>query len=262
MSSIPEPTGQMRPPVAPAAGEVAPTLRAEGLVKRYGSRTVVNGVNLELRPGEVMGLLGPNGAGKTTSFYIIVGLVRPNAGEVYLGGRRITHLPVHLRARAGINYLAQEPSVFRKLTAGENIELILEQQGMPRARRRERTDELLAEFHVLHLRDQPAYTLSGGERRRVEIARALANRPRFLLLDEPFTGVDPKAIQDIQDVIAYLRGQGIGIMISDHNVRETLAITDRAAIIYEGQILFEGTSEELARSEEARRFYLGDRFRM
>jgi len=237
-------------------------LRAEGLVKRYGRRAVVDGVTLTLRPGEVVGLLGPNGAGKTTSFYMIVGLVRPNAGEVYLGGRRITHLPVHLRARAGIHYLAQEPSVFRKLTVAENLELILEQQGLGKADREERVRALLEEFRLSHLRDQPAYTLSGGERRRVEIARALAIRPRFLLLDEPFTGVDPKSIEDIQDMIAYLRAQGIGILVSDHNVRDTLTITDRALILYEGRVLLEGTSEDLLRSEEARRFYLGERFRM
>ncbi len=237
-------------------------LRAEGLVKRYGRRTVVDGVTLTLRPGEVVGLLGPNGAGKTTSFYMIVGLVRPNAGEVYLGDRRITYLPVHLRARAGIHYLAQEPSVFRKLTVAENLDLILEQQGLRKAEREHRVEALLEEFHLTHLRHQPAYTLSGGERRRVEIARALAIRPRFLLLDEPFTGVDPKSIEDIQDMIAYLRGQGIGILISDHNVRETLIITDRALILYEGRVLLEGTSEELLHSEEARRFYLGERFRM
>ncbi len=237
-------------------------LRAEGLVKRYGRRAVVDGVTLTLRPGEVVGLLGPNGAGKTTSFYMIVGLVRPNAGEVYLGDQRITYLPVHLRARAGIHYLAQEPSVFRKLTVAENLDLILEQQGLRKAERERRVEALLEEFHLTHLRHQPAYTLSGGERRRVEIARALAIRPRFLLLDEPFTGVDPKSIEDIQDMIAYLRGQGIGILISDHNVRETLVITDRALILYEGRVLLEGTSEELLHSEEARRFYLGERFRM
>lgn len=253
MSSAPEPSP--RP-------QVAETLRAERLVKRYGRRTVVAGVSLELRPGEVVGLLGPNGAGKTTSFYMIVGLVRPNGGDVYLGGRKITHLPVHLRARAGIHYLAQEPSVFRKLTVAENLELILEQQGLGRRDRQERIAELLEEFGLSPLRDQPAYTLSGGERRRVEIARALAVRPRFLLLDEPFTGVDPKSIEDIQDMIAYLRAQGIGILISDHNVRETLTITDRALILYEGRVLLEGTSEDLLRSEEARRFYLGERFRM
>lgn len=237
-------------------------LRAEGLVKRYGRRTVVNGVTLTLEPGEVVGLLGPNGAGKTTSFYMIVGLVRPNAGEVYLGDQRITYLPVHLRARAGIHYLAQEPSVFRKLTVAENLDLILEQQGMGRAERQQRVAALLEEFRLSHLKDQPAYTLSGGERRRVEIARALAIRPRYLLLDEPFTGVDPKSIEDIQDMIAYLRAQGIGILISDHNVRDTLTITDRALILYEGRVLLEGTSEELLNSEDARRFYLGERFRM
>lgn len=237
-------------------------LRAEGLVKRYGRRTVVNGVTLTLEPGEVVGLLGPNGAGKTTSFYMIVGLVRPNAGEVYLGDRRITSLPVHLRARAGIHYLAQEPSVFRKLTVAENLDLILEQQGMGKVERQQRVHALLEEFRLSHLKDQPAYTLSGGERRRVEIARALAIQPRYLLLDEPFTGVDPKSIEDIQDMIAYLRAQGIGILISDHNVRDTLTITDRALILYEGRVLLEGTSEELLNSEDARRFYLGERFRM
>lgn len=238
------------------------SLRVEGLCVARGEAVVVREVSFSVPLGEVTVLLGPNGAGKTTSFYMIVGLVRPNAGEVFLGDRRITYLPVHLRARAGIHYLAQEPSVFRKLTVAENLELILEQQGMGKAERQQRVDALLEEFRLSHLRDQPAYTLSGGERRRVEIARALAIRPRFLLLDEPFTGVDPKSIEDIQDMIAYLRSQGIGILISDHNVRDTLTITDRALILYEGRVLLEGTSEELLNSEEARRFYLGERFRM
>jgi len=238
------------------------SLRAVGLVKRYGARTVVNGVSLVVRPGEIVGLLGPNGAGKTTCFYMIVGLVRPNGGDVYLGKWRITGLPVHLRARAGLNYLAQEPSVFRRLTPAQNLDLVLEQQGIPRAERRRRIEELLEELRIAHLRDQPASTLSGGERRRVEIARALATRPRFLLLDEPFTGIDPKSIQDLQDILAALRAQGIGILISDHNVRETLSITDRSTILYEGQVLFEGTAAELQDNEEVRRFYLGERFRM
>ena len=237
-------------------------LRAVGLVKRYGARTVVNGVNLVVHPGEIVGLLGPNGAGKTTCFYMIVGLVRPDGGEVYLGEWRITGLPVHLRARAGLNYLAQEPSVFRRLTPAQNLELVLEQQGVPRTERRQRIEELLEELRIAHLRDQPASTLSGGERRRVEIARALATRPRFLLLDEPFTGIDPKSVQDLQDILAALRAQGIGILVSDHNVRETLAITDRSTILYEGEVLFEGTAAELQDNEEVRRFYLGERFRM
>ncbi|MBM3450821.1 MAG: LPS export ABC transporter ATP-binding protein [Armatimonadetes bacterium] len=238
------------------------TLHALGLMKRYRSRQVVKDVSFELRPGEIFGLLGPNGAGKTTTFHMIVGLVRPNGGQVYLNGELITRLPVNRRALAGINYLAQEPSIFRKLSVEENLALILEQHGVARADRRERVDRLLEEFRLAPLRRQPAYTLSGGERRRVEIARALAMWPRFVLLDEPFTGVDPLSIQDIQDMIHYLRDQGIGVLISDHNVRETLEITNRAAIMFDGRILLEGTSAELTSSEEARNLYLGDRFRL
>jgi lipopolysaccharide export system ATP-binding protein len=248
---------------ADAAGRAADAaLRARGLRKRYRSRHVVKDVSFEVRPGEIVGLLGPNGAGKTTTFYMIVGLVRPNGGEVTLNGRGMTHLPLHRRALAGINYLAQEPSIFRKLSVEENLSLILEQHRVARDARRARVDGLLEEFHLTHLRRQPAFTLSGGERRRVEIARALAMRPRYVLLDEPFTGVDPLSIQDIQDMIRYLRDQGIGVLISDHNVRETLSITDRAAIMFEGRILLEGTSEELTQSDEARKLYLGDRFKL
>ncbi len=238
------------------------TLRAEGLVKRYGKRTVVNDVWIEVRPREIVGLLGPNGAGKTTTFYMIVGLVRPNAGEVWIGSRRLTDEPVDVRVRAGLGYLAQEPSVFRRLTAEENILLVLEQRQLPLAARHRIAAQLLDEFHLQDVCRQPAWTLSGGERRRVEIARALALEPTFLLLDEPFTGIDPRSIQELQDTVRYLRQRGLGVIITDHNVRDTLAITDRAEIIHEGQILFSGEPEQVLENPEARRIYLGEGFRL
>lgn len=207
-----------------------------------------------------MGLLGPNGAGKTTTFYMIVGLVRPNSGCVMLDGHEITEMPMYLRARHGIGYLAQEPSAFRKLTVAENILLVLEMAGMPHRERMARTDQLLKELRINQVRDQKAYTLSGGERRRTEIARALAVSPKFILLDEPFTGVDPIAISDIQDIVAELKQKGIGIVITDHNVRETLAITDRAYILSEGEIKTSGLSADLPNDPIAREFYLGERF--
>src|SRR5438309_1018613 len=237
-------------------------LSAKGLAKRYAGRRVVDDVSIEVSPGEILGLLGHNGAGKTTTFYMIVGLVRADAGEVWIGSRRVTDEPVDVRVRAGLGYLAQEPSVFRRLTVEENILMVLEQQGVPDEVRRQRTDRLLDEFGLLTVRRQPAWTLSGGERRRVEIARALSLEPTFLLLDEPFTGIDPRSVQELQRTVRYLRERGLGLVITDHNVRDTLAITDRVEIIHEGRILLSGKPGELLKSAEARRLYLGEGFRL
>ena len=237
-------------------------LAARGLVKRYGPRTVVSGVSIQVEQGEIVGLLGPNGAGKTTTFYMIVGLVRPDAGEVFLNGEPLTALPVHRRARRGIGYLAQEPSVFRGLSVEDNIMMVLEANGTPPAARRQVLDELLQEFHLTGLRAQRGATLSGGERRRVEIARVLAMRPAYVLLDEPLTGVDPRSVAELQDVVRYLRQRGLGIIITDHNVRDTLAITDRSTIIHEGRILLEGTAEVILADPEVRRVFLGERFNL
>lgn len=232
----------------------------KSLVKIYQKRRVVDELSLELNKGEVVGLLGPNGAGKTTTFYMIVGLVKPNNGQIFFDGEEITRTPMHLRARSGIGYLAQEASIFRRLTVEENILLIWETRGMHQEERKKRIAPLLAEFGLEKLRKQPAYQLSGGERRRVEIARALATSPHFLLLDEPFTGVDPIAVADIKDIISDLKNKGIGILITDHNVRETLTITDRAYIVRDGKILVSGTSIEVAESPVAKKYYLGERF--
>ena len=237
-------------------------LEAQNLVKIYKGRRVVNNVSLAMDPGETVGLLGPNGAGKTTSFYMIVGLVRPDEGRVLLDGRDITYKPMYQRARLGLGYLAQESSVFRKLTVAENVLLVLEMHGIGKKERLRRTEELLGEFGLTHVRNSLGQVLSGGERRRVEIARSLATDPQFILLDEPFTGVDPIAIGDIQDIVTHLKDKGIGIVITDHNVRETLAITDRAYIISEGEIKTSGTSSELPNDPIARKFYLGERFVM
>ena len=237
-------------------------LRAEGLVKIYRRRRVVDGVSLCLRQGEIVGLLGPNGAGKTTTFYMIMGAVSPNEGRVFLGEREITKMPMYKRARLGISYLPQEPSVFRKLTVWQNVYAVLELRGYPKEEARRRTEEVLERMGVLHLAKQLGSQLSGGERRRVEIARALAIQPRFLLLDEPFVGIDPKTREEVQDIVRSLKELGIGILITDHNVRETLEITDRAYIIYEGKILLEGSAERLINDPEARKVYLGERFRM
>jgi len=237
-------------------------LAAKGLYKHFGDRTVVDGVDLSVERGEIVGLLGPNGAGKTTTFYMVVGLIRPDAGDIWLDDEPITNMPVHLRARRGIGYLSQEASVFRGLTVQENIQAVLQATRLPRATRAGLTASLLEEFELTGLRRQLGSTLSGGERRRVEIARVLAMQPSFILLDEPFTGVDPKSVAEIQQVVVRLRDRGLGVVITDHNVRDTLAITDRAEIIHEGRILFAGTAEEIMASEDARRFYLGEHFRL
>jgi len=237
-------------------------LATDNLVKTYRGRNVVDGVSIEVRTGEIVGLLGPNGAGKTTTFYMVVGLVRPRSGRVLLGGRDITAMPMYHRARLGIGYLAQEPSVFRRLTVADNILLVLEMLGVPKHERRKRLDSLLGELGIAHLRDQVGQALSGGERRRVEIARALAADPSFMLLDEPFTGVDPIAVHDIQDLVLQLKQRGIGVLITDHNVRETLSITDRAYIMYSGRILTSGVSQDLVNDPVARERYLGDRFQL
>jgi lipopolysaccharide export system ATP-binding protein len=223
---------------------------------------VVNKVTVDISPGEVVGLLGPNGAGKTTTFYLTIGFIKPDDGDVFLGNRRITKLAMYRRARLGIGYLPQEPSIFRKMSVEGNILAILETQGIPRAARKIRLDELLTELNIAHVSKSKGYQLSGGERRRVEIARALATRPKFMLLDEPFAGIDPIAVEDIQGIVAGLRTKGLGVLITDHNVRETLAITDRAYIMCDGEILKEGTSEYLANDPEARKIYLGERFRL
>jgi len=237
-------------------------LAAENLVKRYGKRTVVNGLSVEVNPGEIVGLLGPNGAGKTTTFYMVLGLVRPNGGCVLLDGRDITRVPTYQRARLGIGYLPQEPSVFRRLSVEDNLRAILQMLGLSREEQQARLDAALEEFHVDHLRQAQGIVLSGGERRRVEIARALVTNPSFILLDEPFTGVDPISIADIKDILTHLCGRGIGILLTDHNVRDTLAITDRSYIISDGKILTQGPSSELPTDPIARKFYLGDRFEM
>ena len=239
-----------------------PDLVATGLVKRYGDRTVVNGMGMEVRCGEIVGLLGPNGAGKTTTFYMIVGLVRPNEGKVIFRGHDLTHLPVFMRARKGLGYLAQEASIFRKLSVWNNVMAILETLKMSRRDRMTRCEELLASLDLMKVAKQPAYTLSGGERRKLEIARALTRRPAILMLDEPFAGVDPLAVRDIQEIVRNLRDQGLGVIITDHNVRETLSVVDRAYMVYEGRLLKEGTSAALVNDEEVRRRYLGDDFRM
>ncbi|MDD4363384.1 MAG: LPS export ABC transporter ATP-binding protein [Atribacterota bacterium] len=230
------------------------------LVKIYNKRKVVNEVNLEINKGEVVGLLGSNGAGKTTTFYIIVGLIRPDKGHVFFQGKDITHTPMYQRSRMGLGYLAQEPSIFRKLTVQENILLILEALGVDRIEREKRCKGMLQELEISHLAEYRGYMLSGGERRRVEIARTLASSPSFILLDEPFTGVDPIAVYDIQEVIGYLKNKGLGILITDHNVRETMKITDRTYIMHDGKILVSGHPTEVASSEVSRKYYLGERF--
>ena len=239
------------------------TIRAKNLVKIYNNDKVVDEVNLTVKRGEIVGLLGPNGAGKTTTFYMVVGLIKPNGGTVYLDEKDLTPLSMYQRARAGIGYLSQEASIFRKMTVKENLLAILEvQDHIDNGQIEERAEELMEEFHISNIADRLGYKLSGGERRRVEIARSLTTDPSFILLDEPFSGVDPIAVNDIQNIINYLKEKGIGVLITDHSVRETLSITDRAYIMHKGKILLSGSSEEVAESELAREFYLGEKFTM
>jgi lipopolysaccharide export system ATP-binding protein len=250
-------------PVISAASADGPLLRAEGLVKRYGRRTVVDGVDLQLAPGEIVALLGPNGAGKTTTFYMAVGFVRPNAGRIHLGEHDVTHWPMHRRARQGLGYLAQEPSAFRRMTARDNLLAILEFQPLPKSEQLARAEALLEEFNLTHLADHRADTLSGGERRRLEIARSLTIDPRFILLDEPFTGVDPKSIREIQALVKDLRERrGLGVLLTDHSVRETLAIADRVYLMFDGRVRFEGTPRQFAADDDVRTFYLGQDFQL
>jgi len=237
-------------------------LRAENIVKKYKSRTVVKGVSVELEQGEIVGLLGPNGAGKTTSFYMIVGLIKPNSGSIFLDKENITDLPMYKRAQKGIGYLAQEASVFRKLSVEDNITAILQMTSLSQKEQKEKLENLLDEFGLQHVRTNRGDLLSGGERRRTEIARALAVDPKFILLDEPFAGVDPIAVEDIQEIVAQLKTRNIGILITDHNVQETLSITDRAYLLFEGGILKSGSAEELADDEQVRKVYLGKNFQL
>ncbi len=237
-------------------------LHSRNLQKRYKKRYVVSDVSVEVRQGEVVGLLGPNGAGKTTTFYMMVGMVKPNAGEVFIENTEITKLPMYRRARLGIGYLPQEASIFRKMSVEDNIMAILEYRKMDRAQRIRRADQLIEELGLSHIRRTLGYALSGGERRRTEIARALASDPKFMLLDEPFAGIDPLAVEDIMKIVVNLRKRGIGVLITDHNVHETLSIVDRAYLLFEGKILKEGTSEFLANDPEARKLYLGENFRL
>lgn len=237
-------------------------LHSKGLTKRYRKRTVVSDVSINVKQGEIVGLLGPNGAGKTTSFYMFVGLIEPNKGRIFMDDNNITDLPMYKRARMGIGYLSQEASVFRNLTVRENLESVLQFFDRPKKKIKERVDELIAELGLERVENSKAYSLSGGERRRTEIARALVTDPKFILLDEPFAGVDPIAVEDIQKIVAQLKYQNIGIFITDHNVHETLAITDRAYLMFEGQILKEGSADFLAEDEEARKLYLGQQFRL
>ena len=257
----------MDDPVYKAMQEMAdsrgePDLVATGLVKIYGDRTVVNGMDVECRCGEIVGLLGPNGAGKTTTFYMVVGLVRPDGGRVLFRGKDVTRLPVFMRARRGLGYLAQEASIFRKLSVWNNVMAILETLRLSRKDRKARCEELLSTFDLMKVAKQPAYTLSGGERRKLEIARALVRKPAILMLDEPFAGVDPLAVNDIQGIVRRLRDQGLGIIITDHNVRETLSVVDRAYLVYDGRLLKEGTSAELVDDPDVRAKYLGEDFHM
>lgn len=237
-------------------------LETRKIVKKYGNRTVVDGVSLQVETGGVVGLLGPNGAGKTTSFYSIAGFIRPNEGSILLDGEVITNLPIHKRALKGISYLAQEPSVFKKLTVEENVRIILEPLGLTKNEITNRTDELMADLKIEYLRNNKGHALSGGERRRVEIMRALATRPRFILLDEPFAGIDPLAVTELQKIIRNLKDKGLGVLISDHNVRETLQVCDFAYIMNAGQILTNGVASDIVESEVARKIYLGENFSM
>lgn len=238
------------------------TLKAEKLIKKYKRRTVVNDVSLEVSQGEIVGLLGPNGAGKTTTFYMIVGLIKPNSGQIFFDKQNITRLPMYKRAKRGIGYLAQEASIFRQLTVEDNLKAVLEFSGLSRQEQKNRMEELIEEFSLTHVRRNIGMVLSGGERRRTEIARALAVDPVFILLDEPFAGVDPIAVEEIQTIVARLKSRNIGILITDHNVQETLSITDRAYLMFEGKLLKSGTAEDLAADEQVRRVYLGQNFEL
>lgn len=244
------------------AGNNGSLLYTKDLVKVYGKRHVVDQVSLEVKQGEIVGLLGPNGAGKTTSFYMITGLIRPNSGKIFLDDENITRLPMYKRARRGISYLPQEASIFRKLTVEENLLSILEILGFSRVERKQRAEELMNELGISHIAKNKGYNLSGGERRRTEIARTLVTSPKFILLDEPFAGVDPIAVQDIQTIVKNLKEKNIGVLITDHNVHETLSITDHAYLLFEGKVLKEGNSESLANDPEARKLYLGDKFKL
>ena len=237
-------------------------LSTDRLVKKYKNSEVVKGVSINVNQGEIVGLLGPNGAGKTTTFYMITGMITPSSGEVKLNENLITYMPMYKRARLGIGYLAQEASVFTKLSVEDNLKLALELTELNKQQQQARLEQLLEEFSITHIRKNIAMTLSGGERRRTEIARALVTDPQFILLDEPYAGIDPIAVDEIQNIILNLKSRGIGVLITDHNVRETLSITDRSYLLYEGRVLFSGTSKELSRDEEARRLYLGDSFKM
>lgn len=240
--------------------QIGQGLVAQGLAKTFGKRQVVQDVSLSLQRGEIVGLLGPNGAGKTTCFYMIMGLIAADGGVITIDGADVTGLPMYQRARLGLGYLPQEASIFRGMSVEDNIMAVVELVERDKAERRIQVDSLLEELHITHLRDQPSTSLSGGERRRVEIARALASKPSFMLLDEPFTGIDPLAISDISDLVGYLKDRGLGVLITDHQVRETLEIVDRASIIYEGGVLFEGAPKEVLANEDVRRVYLGQRF--
>lgn len=237
-------------------------LSARDLVKKYGQRTVVKGVSLDVKQGEVVGLLGPNGAGKTTSFYMIVGMVRPNEGEVYIDDKKVTNKAMYQRSRMGVSYLPQEPSVFRKLSVEKNIMAILQLQKMKSSQRKEKLEELLENFHITHIRKSKGYMLSGGERRRCEIARTIAANPKFILLDEPFAGIDPIAVEDIMHIINDLKKMNIGVLITDHNVHETLSITDKANILIDGTMFISGTAQEIADNPEVRKRYLGETFKL
>ena len=237
-------------------------LQTENLIKRYKSVEVVKGVSINIKQGEIVGLLGPNGAGKTTTFYMITGMITPSSGMVMLDDQQITYTPMYKRARMGIGYLAQEASVFTKLSVEDNLRLALEMTGLSKNEQKNRLEELLGEFSIGHIRKNIAMTLSGGERRRTEIARSLVVEPKFILLDEPYAGIDPIAVEEIQNIIKTLKDKGIGVLITDHNVRETLSITDRSYLLYDGNVLFSGTSHELSQDEKARELYLGDKFKM
>tara|TARA_Y100001968_G_scaffold213234_1_gene196246 strand:- start:45 stop:776 length:732 start_codon:yes stop_codon:yes gene_type:complete len=237
-------------------------LQTENLIKRYKNVEVVKGVSINIKQGEIVGLLGPNGAGKTTTFYMITGMITPSSGMVMLDDQQITYTPMYKRARMGIGYLAQEASVFTKLSVEDNLRLALEMTGLSKNEQKNRLEELLGEFSIGHIRKNIAMTLSGGERRRTEIARSLVVEPKFILLDEPYAGIDPIAVEEIQNIIKTLKDKGIGVLITDHNVRETLSITDRSYLLYDGNVLFSGTSHELSQDEKARELYLGDKFKM